>query len=175
MATRNARKTKLPFTDRPVTSNAPLVLGCDVGGALKFLSGEDPLPGALETVARFEQMGIRIVLISKCGPAYAATTVAWLARHGLAHLPIEFTDSYEGKVAIAKRYGVHTMIDDKMCVLKHFFTAAPGIRRIWVCGEPKNIRGAWTHDPAFMASSVLVQSWTEIAALDWDFSSSLHK
>jgi len=98
--------------------------------------------------------------ISKCGPLYAAKTVEWLASHDLSGFE---TAEYAGKAAIARKHAIALMIDDKITVLKHF--PQNEFIKVWFCTEQKNIAGARKHDPEFVCSVQLVQSWCEIVDL----------
>lgn len=135
-------------------------IGCDIGGVVKSLVDDLPVPEAIESLHRLRESGYETVFISKCGASYAAKTIEWLANYGLDQFSIEFCVDYAGKVELARKHNIELMIDDKITVLKHF--PAGEFTRMWFCTEQKNIAGARKHDPDFIRSVQLVQSWCEI-------------
>jgi hypothetical protein len=139
-----------------------MIIGCDIGGIVKELTGDGVIEGAVETLLKLKQAGHRIFFISKCGSSFAEHTTQWLNLHGLGHdvVPIVFCENYADKVVFALKLGVQIMIDDKLTVLKHFDSNR--FIRLWFCLESKNIAGAKKYDPDFYNSVKLVQSWSDI-------------
>jgi ribonucleotide monophosphatase NagD (HAD superfamily) len=133
-------------------------IGCDIGGVIKNLTNDDPLPGALDALKTLTGSGHEIIFISKCGPSFEPVTLAWLQTHGLADIPVFFCDSYIGKVEIASKQKIAVMIDDKTQVLKLF----PDTRKIWLCSEEQKITGTRKFHPELFSELELCRTWEDV-------------
>jgi hypothetical protein len=100
------------------------------GGAdTQFFSGaylETPaVSGAIEAIAQLvrARFGERTHLVSKCGPAIAAKSLAWLdaqrffQRTGIARDQVHFCLTRQGKAPICEALGITHFIDDRVDVL----------------------------------------------------------
>jgi hypothetical protein len=83
------------------------------------------MPGAIDAIARLVsgRFGERTHLVSKCGPAVAAKSLAWLdaqgffERTGIARDNAHFCLTRQGKAPICGQLGITHFIDDRIDVL----------------------------------------------------------
>ncbi len=136
-----------------------MIIGCDIGGVIKNLISNQPIPLAIDTLHQLMLNDHQIILISKCGHNYQTSTIQWLKDYQLDHIPVIFCLSYEDKVEIAKLHQVQVMIDDKIQVLKSFPTT---INKVWFCDDEQKIKGTRKFQPDLMANLHLTRSWNEI-------------
>lgn len=143
-----------------MASNPILVIACDIGGVIKNQATDEPINDALESIEKMTHDSTNeILFISKCKESYKENSNLWLANHKLSNLKVFYCLEYGEKVKIAETNGVRIMIDDKMQVLRTF---PASVIKIWFCSDAKNIEGARRHQPEFLQSVRLAQSWTEV-------------
>lgn len=145
-----------------------VVVGCDIGGVLRDLTTEQPMPVALESVAALRSLPatvLRIVLISKCNANWAAKSNEWMASHPeLSGLPVCYCLSYEDKLAIALSHHCTAMIDDKIAVLQSF---PEHITKIWFVppNEEQKLKGTAKHQPEILKTLQVARSWEDVVAI----------
>lgn len=119
-----------------------IILGIDVGGVIidrandrtdtsffgpSYLASK-PVPGALESIELLSQMGMKIYLVSKCGPAIERKTREWLAHNGFHEktgIPedhVRTCRQRKDKAEICRRLGITHFVDDRLEVLSHLST-----------------------------------------------------
>ena len=155
---RKGARQDIATSTTPSSSPARLSIGCDIGGVVKEMNSNQPLPGALPALAHL-QLHCDVVFVSKCSETYSRITREWLSENSLEHVPIFFCEDYEGKLPICAANRISIMIDDKIKVLK-FFPAT--FTKIWLCDDDQKIMGLQQHDPMVFQSVQLARSWSDV-------------
>lgn len=138
-----------------------MIIGCDIGGVVKNHIDDEPIDDAIRIIKNLS-IEHTIIFISKCRDNYAIKTTEWLKKHQLNCFPIYFCEDYKDKIAIANKYKVEVMIDDKMQVLSTF---PDEIHRIWFCSDMKKIQGTQKYQPQLLRSVQIASTWTDIASI----------
>lgn len=138
-----------------------LRIGCDIGGVVKNLADDEPVPDAVGTLGQLLLDGHTVVFVSKCGDNYRERITEWLGTVGLDRIPVHFCRDYADKVGIATRERLDVMIDDKLQVLSSFPTT---IKKVWFCNDVKKIAGTRRYQPDLLGSVVVCGTWAEVMA-----------
>jgi len=140
------------------TVNNIKVIGCDIGGVIRNVLENTPIPGAIEAIRRIAEIH-QIMFISKCKEHFKERSNDFLKKNNLDNFPVCYCDEYDGKISIAIKYNVSVMIDDKMQVLTTF---PENIIKIWICDDENKIEGAKKYQPEYLKQVVHAKNWDDI-------------
>ena len=135
-----------------------MIIGCDIGGVVKEMISNDPIYNSIETIKKLEELGHKIIFISKCKDNFRQVLTQWLSDNNLPN-QVFFCNEYSEKCAICTRLGVNYMIDDKLQVFKEIPNS---IKKIWLTSDEKKISGAYKFQPEEVSKVTICNDWEEI-------------
>ncbi len=135
-----------------------MIIGCDIGGVVKEMISDEPIPDSIQTIRELEILGHQIIFISKCKDNFRIVLSEWLKSNGLNN-QVFFCSEYSEKCAICIQLNVNFMIDDKLQVFKEIPNT---ITKLWLTSDEKKISGAKKFQPDELSKVSVCRDWTEI-------------
>jgi uncharacterized HAD superfamily protein len=140
------------------------VIGCDIGGVVRNMATFEPIRDSIESINKLLESH-DLIFISKCKESYKNSTIEWLKKYNLSHIPIFFCETYKDKAQIIKNNKVTTMIDDKLAVLSNI----PDIELIWFCDDLQKINGTKKYNPNVLNNILIMKDWNAVTEhLSWN-------
>jgi hypothetical protein len=139
-----------------------MIIGCDIGGVVKDMLSDSPIPKAIETIKELENLGHQVIFISKCKDNFKKIISEWLVKNNLESNKVFFCNEYSEKCDICLKNNVNYMIDDKLQVFKDIPDL---IKKIWLTNDKQKIEGAKKYQPNEIAKVNICKDWNEIVQL----------
>ena len=138
-----------------------MIIGCDIGGVVKEMTSDNPIPNSIDTIKKLETLGNQVIFISKCKDNFRIVLTQWLKTNNLNN-QVFFCNEYSEKCAICLRLKVNYMIDDKLQVFKEI---PDTIKKIWLTSDEKKISGAYKFQPDEVSKVIICSDWENIFLL----------
>ncbi len=135
-----------------------MIIGCDIGGVIKDMISDSPIPNSIESIKELEKLGHKIIFISKCKENFRLVISQWLRDYDLTN-QVLFCNEYSEKCEICVRVGVNYMIDDKLQVFREI---PDSISKIWLTSDEKKISGAYKFQPGEVSKVTICSDWNQI-------------
>lgn len=135
-----------------------MIIGCDIGGVIKEMISNNPIPNAIEGIKELETFGHKVIFISKCKDGYREIISKWLKTNNLKN-PVYFCQEYSEKNRLCIENNVDIMIDDKLQVFKNI---PDSIKKIWFCDDYRKINGALQFQSDEFYRVIVCKNWIEV-------------
>jgi uncharacterized HAD superfamily protein len=136
-----------------------MLIACDIGGVVKEMINDNPIPNSIETIKELEKLGNKVIFVSKCKQHFREILKSWLLNNDLLN-DVFFCNEYCEKNEICIKQKVDYMIDDKLQVFRDM---PDNIKKIWLCSDYKKIAGANKYQPDELSKVIICNNWDEIS------------
>ena len=83
-----------------------MIIGSDIGGVVKYMTSDEVIYQARESIEQLIQKGHQLIFISKCKERMESQLRMWLVENGFGAYPVYFCREYNDKAMICQQQHV---------------------------------------------------------------------